>query len=537
MAALPVLGASRFEALFEDSARTVLETAALPAFLVRQRWFGAKARGVGRVRLADGGPLQPPLTPFLAVADVEFADGGVERYALPLTVLAREHAEALLSRRPSAAVAWIDAEGSRLLVDALSDDDACRGLLAAIEARTRFVLVTGSVATERDAATVVQEPLAHMAVRRSGAEQSNSSVIFDRASILKVYRRLEPGPHPELELGRFLRRAGFTDVPAVLGSMEYTSDVGSCALAVLHALVPDAIDGWEHTLEHAGQYFARVAPMPVHQARAWMPPQRAHLGHSDSLEPAAREAFGVYLDAARTLGRQTAALHVTLSRGTDEGLAPEPMSAADMAALVESTRARARAALTLLAERLPSTGAGAERARALIAAQSRLFERCDALAGMQLDVMKTRCHQDYHLGQLLWTGARYALLDFEGEPARPLAERRRKRPPLTDVAGMLRSYSYAAWSGLFAWSRAHRADALEREPWATLWETAVSDAFLTTYLDATRGAAFMPPDDRQLWALLELLMIDKALYELDYELNNRPDWLPVPIEGLLRLLR
>ena len=102
---------------------------------------------------------------------------------------------------------------------------------------------------------------------------------------------------------------------------------------------------------------------------------------------------------------------------------------------------------------------------------------------------------------------------------------------------MLRSYSYAAWSGLFAWSRAHRADALEREAWATLWETAVSDAFLTTYLDATRGAAFMPPDDRQLWALLELLMIDKALYELDYELNNRPDWLPVPIEGLLRLLR
>ena len=217
MAALPVLGASRFEALFEDSARTVLETAALPAFLVRQRWFGAKARDVGRVRLADGGPLQPPLTPFLAVADVEFADGSVERYALPLTVLAREHAEALLSRRPSAAVAWIDAEGSRLLVDALSDDDACRGLLAAIEARTRFVLVTGSVATERDAATVVQEPLAHMAVRRSGAEQSNSSVIFDRASILKVYRRGGPGGPPPREGGRGGREGGVDEGAAGRG--------------------------------------------------------------------------------------------------------------------------------------------------------------------------------------------------------------------------------------------------------------------------------------------------------------------------------
>ena len=537
MAVLPVLGASRLEALFEDSARTVLETAALPSFLMNQRWFGGKARGVARVRLADGGPLQPPLTLFLAVADVEFADGGMERYALPLTVLAPEHSGELLSHRPASAVAWIDGEGSLLLVDALSDDDACRGLLAAIGARTRFVLVTGSVSTERDAATVVQQPLGQMAVRRSGAEQSNSSVIFDRASILKVYRRLEPGPHPELELGRFLRQAGFTDVPAVLGSIEYTSGVSSCALAVLHALVPDAIDGWEHALEHAGHYFVRVAAMPVHQARAWMPSQAAHLGHSERCEPAAREVFGAYLDAARTLGQQTAALHLTLARGIGEGLAPEPMSAADVAALIESTRTRARSALTLLTERLPPSGAAAERARALIAAQPRLLERCDSLAGMQLDVVKTRCHQDYHLGQLLWTGARYALLDFEGEPARPLAERRRKRAPLTDVAGMLRSYSYAAWSGLFAWSRAHRADALEREPWATLWETAVSNAFLTAYLDATRGAAFIPPDARQLRALLELLMIDKALYELDYELNNRPDWLPVPIEGLLRLLR
>jgi maltose alpha-D-glucosyltransferase/alpha-amylase len=187
---------------------------------------------------------------------------------------------------------------------------------------------------------------------------------------------------------------------------------------------------------------------------------------------------------------------------------------------------------------LPSlAGVGAARARALIAVQPALFERFDAVAGMPLGATKTRCHQDYHLGQLLWTGAKYALIDFEGEPARPLAERRRKRSPLTDVAGMLRSYSYAAWSGLFAWSRAHGADALERESWAALWETAVSGAFLSAYLSDTREAAFIPQDDRQLAALLELLMIDKALYELDYELNNRPDWLPVPVEGLLRLLR
>jgi maltose alpha-D-glucosyltransferase/alpha-amylase len=155
---------------------------------------------------------------------------------------------------------------------------------------------------------------------------------------------------------------------------------------------------------------------------------------------------------------------------------------------------------------------------------------------VHIDAVKTRCHQDYHLGQLLWTGAKYVLLDFEGEPARPLSERRRKRSPLADVAGMLRSYSYAAWSGLFAWSRAHEADPLERQPWATLWETSITAAFLSSYFADTHGAAFIPADDRELAGLLHVLVFDKALYELEYELNNRPDWLAVPIEGLLRLL-
>ena len=538
MAAIPVLGASRFECVFEGASRTVLEATALPAFLARQRWFGGKARPIERVRVVDGGPLQPPLTPFLAVADVQFADGGTERYALPLTVLAEPEISALWTQRPAAAIAWIDAEGGRLLTDALADDNACRGLLAAIDARRQFGFIEGSVVSVRDVPSVVASPLADIAVRRSGAEQSNSSVIFGRSSILKIYRRLEPGPHPELELGRFLRKVGFADVPAVLGSMEYTTGLESSALAVLHALVPDSTDGWEHALEHVGQYYARVGSGPTDLARSLMPPGTLlELPHHD-LAAAAREPIGAYLEAAHTLGHQTAALHLALARGTEEALAPQPITADDVLTMVEGTRARASRALALTATRAPLlAGHTAERAHALLALQPALFARLDVLATTRLAATKTRCHQDYHLGQLLWRGARYALLDFEGEPARPLADRRRKRSPLTDVAGMLRSYSYAAWSGLFAWSRAYQADPLERAPWATLWETAVTAAFLSSYFADTHGASFIPSDHTQLAALLELLMLDKALYELDYELNNRPDWLPVPIEGLLRLVR
>jgi maltose alpha-D-glucosyltransferase / alpha-amylase len=538
MPAIPVLGAARFEGVFEGAARTALEMTALPAFLIRQRWFGSKARQIERVRVFDGGPLQPPLTPFLAVADVEFTDGGRERYALPLTVLARPETSALLSERPAAAIAWIDAEGSRLLTDALADDNACRGLLAAIDARRQFGFIEGSVVTLRDVPSVVDAPLTDIPVRRSGAEQSNSSIIFGRSSILKIYRRLEPGPHPELELGRFLRKVGFADVPAVLGSMEYTTGLESAALAVLHALVPDGTDGWAHALEHVGQYYARVAGGPTDLAQSLIPQGTLLELPHQTVAAAAREPIGAYLEAAHALGHQTAALHLALARGTDEAIAPEPISIEDVRLVVDGTRARASRAFALLATRVPLLAGHAEtRARALLALQPVFVERLNALAEARLAATKTRCHQDYHLGQLLWTGAKYALLDFEGEPARPLADRRRKRSPITDVAGMLRSYSYAAWSGLFAWSRAHGADALGREPWATLWETSVTAAFLSSYLADTHGASFIPSDDRQLAALLELLMIDKALYELDYELNNRPEWLPVPIEGLLRLVR
>jgi trehalose synthase-fused probable maltokinase len=236
------------------------------------------------------------------------------------------------------------------------------------------------------------------------------------------------------------------------------------------------------------------------------------------------------------LGEQTAALHRTLARGVGAALEPEPLTHDDVLAVAESARIRARRAFAVLAARLPSLAPhAAARAERLLARQPALFDRLDRAERLPLEVTRTRCHQDYHLGQLLWTGSRYALLDFEGEPARPLAERRAKRSPLTDVAGMLRSYSYAAWSGLFAWTQATGADVNANEPWALLWESAVGSTFLSAYLSGTRDESFIPAEDAAFEGLLGLLMLDKGIYELEYELNNRPEWLQVPMEGLLQL--
>jgi trehalose synthase-fused probable maltokinase len=318
--------------------------------------------------------------------------------------------------------------------------------------------------------------------------------------------------------------------------MEYVRDGHASALAVVHALVPDATDGWEHALRHADGYFARVGRRPAAEAAEAMPAAGPlDLARAPLDRP--RALVGEYLDAAATLGRQTAALHLTLLRGAGEALAPEPLDRDDLARLIEGTRVRATHALALLSSerrRLdPRTGDAAER---LIGRQPALFDRLDAVGAMPIDGLRTRVHQDYHLGQLLWAGERYVLLDFEGEPARPLAERRAKRSPLVDVAGMLRSYSYAAWSALFRWSDRAGEKPHEHMAWATLWESAAVASFVGTYLEAARGAAFLPRDATALGSLLDLFMLDKALYELEYELNNRPGWIAVPVEGLLRII-
>jgi trehalose synthase-fused probable maltokinase len=531
-----VLDAGTFEHAFDGEARRVLERAALPEFLGRQRWFAAKGRPIREARIVDGGPLLPPLTPFVTIAEVEYEDGSTDRYALPVSVTAGEAATALVAARPAAAIAWIDRPGGRLLVDALADDNACRGMLAAIEAGREFPLQDGSIVSLRDAPAPDDEAIATVTVRRTGAEQSNSSVIFGTRAILKVYRRLEAGAHPELELGRYLQSAGFDDVPPVLGSMEYRQSDRCYSLAVLHGLVPDAIDGWEHAKAETAAYYARVKGRPAADAEAMTPHGRLLDAARAPLAAPVLRTVGDYLAAARTLGEQTATLHRTLARAAGQALEPEPMTRDDVALVVDAARTRGQRALAELAALVPSLGPHtAERALLLLERDSDLLGRLDRVLDRPMGVTRTRCHQDYHLGQLLWTGSRYAILDFEGEPARSLEERRAKRSPLTDVAGMLRSYSYAAWSGLFAWSKETSHDPDLHEPWARLWEAAVGSTFLSAYLAGTRDESFVPQDDDAFDDLLGVLMLDKALYELQYEINNRPDWVLVPIEGLIRL--
>jgi maltose alpha-D-glucosyltransferase/alpha-amylase len=258
-------------------------------------------------------------------------------------------------------------------------------------------------------------------------------------------------------------------------------------------------------------------------------------------EPPDETFAGGYVDSARLLGRRTAELHLALAEdSTSAAFAPEAWTREDVARIVadaEEQIAVARALLESDAVTIP--GEVAAGARELIArAGAAVRERYGPPRAGALDgaVAKIRVHGDYHLGQVLWAEGDFYILDFEGEPARPLEERRRRESPMKDVAGMLRSFSYAAYAALFSHSGGRAEELARLEPWAAAWQRWTSAAFLTGYLAAAGAASFVPRDPVQRAALLELFVLDKALYEMNYELNNRPDWARIPLRGLAELL-
>lgn len=524
-----LLTAPAFADLFRPAGRPALAAALLP-FLQRQRWFGGKGRGVSAVEVADVVPLAPSAA--LTMVRVDYADGRAERYVAPLRFAASEEAQgavvpaALGGRRGVLADAMEDPAVARLLLASVLEERRLRGGGGEVIGHRTvgapgagWEALRGAAGGARPAADPGAG--ANLEPHLLGTEQSNTSVRFGRRCILKLLRRVEPGPHPDVEVGGFLTARGFRHVPALIGWLAYRpAGEPPAALAVVQAYVPNRGDGWTYALGQA---------------------QAGLQGEADRAWPA---------EAAR-LGRRTAELHLTLAGGTDPAFRPEPFTDAEarallgrVAALADRVLAQARRHLG----ELPSSAQAPVRA---------LLERADALRErlrrpLPAGGVRTRIHGDYHLGQVLVTRevpADFVLIDFEGEPARPLAERRRKDLPLRDVAGMVRSFHYAAevalreaGRGAPAGSGAKGGVVLPEEvpARARSWAAESARAFLDGYLRAAERAPeilppILPPAGAR-EALLEVLVLEKAIYELGYELDHRPGWAGIPARGILDLL-
>jgi maltose alpha-D-glucosyltransferase/alpha-amylase len=534
-----------WDAVLDGNVRTLIERDLLLPFLQRQRWFGAKARAAKAARFADWGLLRRGAQPlFLTLIDVAFEDGSHDRYFLPLAVSPYADARALEERAPHAVLATLTGARKGLLFDGWLDDHFARMLLEAIERQELIATRRGSIRALRTGqfAAVRGKGTGEPRVWRPSAEQSNTSVAFGDLLILKLFRRLESGVNPDYEVGRHLsERIGFPRVPAVAGAFEYTgSDVAATTIGLMHQLIVSQGDGWTHATDELGRFYDQVGARRPPRAG---PPLTYSALIADDPPKAVRDVMSSFTGPAAVLGRRTAEMHRALATdGGDPAFAPEPLTAADLDAVAAGAASEARAVLgaleTLLASpqlaKLPADVA--ERASKLLALRDTLLARLRPGRPLEFAASKIRVHGDYHLGQVLWVEGDYYIFDFEGEPARPIAERREKQSPLKDVAGMIRSFSYAAYAALFAHAATRPGEFDRLEPWARIWQTWTTAAFLRAYFETVDRAPFVPADTEHRDALLRGFVLIKALYELNYELNNRPDWIRIPLWGIFDML-
>jgi maltose alpha-D-glucosyltransferase/alpha-amylase len=383
---------------------------------------------------------------------------------------------------------------------------------------------------------------AHRLPARIGsAEQSNTSIIYGRELILKLFRRLQTGENPDVEIGRFLTEvAQFRRIAPFLGEITITPAHGEkTTVAMLQGLVANQGDGWQWFLDQLSGFFESVASLPP---PGEMPPP----GFMDQREPPpeAVKYGGTALEAATLLGRRTAEMHLALAIHTDDpAFAAEPFAAVDQGRDARRIEAQIMATLDALKAKLPAlVDVVADDAALLLSRRRELISRAHAIESGPAAGKRIRIHGDYHLGQTLRTGTDpasgdFVLLDFEGEPARPLIERRQKQSPLKDVAGMVRSFSYAAHSGVnhFLAEGSTETAPETLAAWAMLWQNSVASEFLKAYRVAIAANPDLLPPSRQAQTLYTAYLLEKALYELLYELNNRPAWLRIPISGILSM--
>jgi maltose alpha-D-glucosyltransferase/alpha-amylase len=573
---LPVVRArGGWDALLQGTPRKLLREALEP-YLKRHRWFAGKARKLQATDIVDvfripAGAEEPE--PRLLLVSARYAEGEPDTYLLPLALCDDEAAAEILVRHPTAGILRLEEPGNdtaMTLCEAAWDEQMWHQLLAALRERRRLAGIHGTISGIRTEAfsRLWDDSLANVTPSLHGGEQSNTSALFDERLILKLFRRVTPGVNPDFEIGRQLtEREHFSHVPQLAGALEYRSESGvPMTFAVLHEYVPNVGDAWTYTLDELVRYFERMQSytpesstpeIVLDTVAAETASAAPNLPLAEEVEQAARlqgavldlvdaepphlaqATVGGYLYSAELLGKRIGELHVALAR-TDGGpaFAPEPFNRLYQRSLYQSMRSQARATFDFLRTQLGRLEEPARtRAEQALELHRCVFARVGELLHGPIEARRIRCHGDLHLGQVLYTGKDFVIIDFEGEPERPVSERRIKTSPLRDVAGMLRSFHYVAHAAMRGHAPAlfiqHAAVPIEQ--WAAYWTTWVSAAFLRGYLSEADSAGSLPRDRRQLRTLLAAYLLEKALYELRYELNNRPDWVAIPLEGILQL--
>ena len=522
---------AQFDVLLRNGQREQLEREVLPNHIHNARWFGSKARSFRDLKVAEQLSISPSTDGArLWLVEVNYLDAPSETYTIPVKIASGENATSITQSAPQAIVAHFVGSNGAVLCDAIWDSTFRSQLFDAIVQRRtlraqggQFVGVAKDDLEARDAGVSERSHVL-------SAEQSNSSMLFDNKFFLKLYRKLEDGVNPDVEITQFLTdQTDFPNVPAFVGALEYRREKAQpTVVCLLQRAVANEGDVWTLTVDALGRYYDRVL-------------ERKGDFQNETAPPAVllEELIGgVYPEKVNLLGQRTGELHLALaSRSDHAAFAPEPFNAMTQRSVYQSMRTLLRRAFTSLQKKLSDVPVKfRNEAREVLAAEKEILAREKRLLDRRTNAAKIRIHGDYHLGQLVYTGKDFVILDFEGEPARPLSDRKMKRSALRDVAGMMRSFQYAAYAAL--WQPAMRKEDVPfLERWADLWYRQTSSMFLQSYLKTTSGAIFIPNNSEDLQIMLEAYLLDKAVYEIGYELNNRPSWVLIPIRGIKHILQ
>ena len=486
---------------------------------------------------------------MLAFCQAKSSDASLALYALPLALAWEEfqgaqagnpaREERLESLRHAAVARVRQRNRVGVLFDAFWDDAFCRALVIGMQQQTRLPFSNGQlelkstpVLTEIAAALRADDVLSGinaLEVKHPSLEQSNTTVMLGDRLMLKGYRRLQQGVNPEIEIGRFLTEVSpFANTAPLAGSVEYVNEKGEVvALGILQVQIANQGSGWAYTVDYLRRFLETRLSVATDQP--------------ESAEQTEERAHTVFLPFVQTLARRTAELHRALSvTSGDPAFDPEPITLADAEAWIAQVSGDVQNTFELLEARrddLPEPlRPQIDRLLALRERALASIERLQEAVSSNLNAVKTRLHGDYHLGQILVAKNDVFIIDFEGEPARPVEERRAKHSALRDVAGMLRSFSYAAASALAGFALERAGERLALAPEARAWEQEVVAAFTAEYVRGMAGCPSYPDDPKKAAALTDFFLMEKALYELRYELNNRPDWVAIPLNGLIALI-
>jgi maltose alpha-D-glucosyltransferase/alpha-amylase len=497
--------------------RTQLENRVIPHYVATQRWYAGKGSPVVSARLIDYGGRERSLEQWLVTLFAIESRTETHLYFIPLAIAIEDGEESRWKKLQPAAIARVRQQATvGVLADACTDEKFCHTVVDAIGAARELPTHVGHI---RCSATRLYpelrgDPAVELTVTPTPGQSSNTTVRVGEHFFLKIYRKLQPGVNPELEIGRYLTEvAHFPNIVPVAGAVEYEGQDGTViTLALLQSFVMNQGDGWDYTVNYLVRFL-----------------EDRRIG-----APLLEDTHGLYIALMKTLATRTAELHVALSRPTsDPAFAPEPITMEDIAAWRSHALAEAEATLDLLAnggsQLSPAVQADAD---SLLKRRALLLRRIEASAATLPKGIKTRRHGDYHLGQVLLKRNDFVLVDFEGEPGRTLPERRRKHSPLTDVAGMLRSFAYARRAAMQHNSLKTADHRAELEALLETWEEETRQAFITAYDEIARANGLYDSLE-EMQPLLRLFEIEKALYEVRYEIGNRPDWASIPLRSLI----